>query len=57
MAEKDYYSVLGVSRDASQEEIKRAYRQLARTYHPDVNSEPDAEERFKEINGAYEVLS
>ncbi|HOS80547.1 MAG TPA: molecular chaperone DnaJ [Anaerolineae bacterium] len=57
MAEKDYYSVLGISRDASQEEIKKAYRQLARTYHPDVNSDPGAEEHFKEINGAYEVLS
>jgi molecular chaperone DnaJ len=57
MADKDYYSVLGVSRDASPEEIKKAYRQLARKFHPDVSSEADAEERFKEINGAYEVLS
>ena len=54
---RDYYEVLGVSRDASQEEIKRAYRQLARKFHPDVSSEPDAEERFKEVNSAYEVLS
>ncbi len=55
--DRDYYEVLGVSRDASQEEIKRAYRQLARKYHPDVNSEADAEENFKEVNAAYEVLS
>ncbi|MFN2108896.1 MAG: molecular chaperone DnaJ [Anaerolineae bacterium] len=54
---RDYYEVLGVSRDASQEEIKRAYRQLARKFHPDVSSEQDAEERFKEVNSAYEVLS
>ncbi|CDM94139.1 MULTISPECIES: molecular chaperone DnaJ [Limnospira] len=53
----DYYDVLGVSRDADKEEIKRAYRRLARKYHPDVNKEPGAEERFKEINRAYEVLS
>ncbi|MBC6477697.1 MAG: molecular chaperone DnaJ [Hormoscilla sp. GM7CHS1pb] len=53
----DYYEVLGVSRDADKEEIKRAYRRLARKYHPDVNKEQGAEERFKEINRAYEVLS
>lgn len=53
----DYYDILGVSRDADKEEIKRAYRRLARKYHPDVNKEPGAEERFKEINRAYEVLS
>ena len=53
----DYYEMLGVSRDADKEEIKRAYRRLARKYHPDVNKEEGAEERFKEINRAYEVLS
>lgn len=54
---RDYYEVLGISRDADKEEIKRAYRRLARKYHPDVNKEDGAEERFKEINRAYEVLS
>ncbi|GIX22579.1 MAG: curved DNA-binding protein [Gammaproteobacteria bacterium] len=56
MAKKDYYEILGVPRDASQEDIKRAYRRLARKYHPDVSKEPDAEARFKEIGEAYEVL-
>jgi molecular chaperone DnaJ len=54
---RDYYETLGISRDADQEEIKRAYRRLARKYHPDVNKESGAEETFKEINRANEVLS
>ncbi|MCX7902099.1 MAG: DnaJ domain-containing protein, partial [Burkholderiaceae bacterium] len=53
---RDYYEVLGVSRDASAEEIKRAWRKLARKYHPDVSKEPDAERRMKEVNEAFEVL-
>ncbi len=53
---KDYYEIMGVKRDASQDEIKRAYRKLARKYHPDVSKEPDAEARFKEVGEAYEVL-
>lgn len=53
----DYYEILGVARDANKDELKRAYRRLARKYHPDVNKEAGAEERFKEINRAYEVLS
>lgn len=57
MASRDYYEVLGVNRTASADELKSAFRNLARQYHPDVNKSPDAEERFKEINEAYAVLS
>jgi curved DNA-binding protein len=54
---RDFYEVLGLRRDASAEEIQRAYRKLARTYHPDVNKSPEAEEKFKEVSEAYDVLS
>jgi curved DNA-binding protein len=53
----DFYQILGVPRDASQDDIQRAYRKLARTYHPDVNHDPGAEDRFKEASEAYDVLS
>jgi curved DNA-binding protein len=56
MEYKDYYKILGVSRNASQDEIKQAYRKKARQYHPDVSQEKNAEQRFKEIGEAYEVL-
>src|SRR3954471_20806061 len=54
---RDYYATLGVAQDAGPDEIKRAYRRLARELHPDVNPDPGAQERFKEISVAYEVLS
>jgi curved DNA-binding protein len=56
MAYQDYYAVLEVSRDASQEDVQRSYRKLARKYHPDVSKEPNAEEKFKILGQAYEVL-
>ena len=56
MQYKDYYQVMGVARDATQDQIKQAYRRLARKYHPDVSKEKDAEVRFKELGEAYEVL-
>lgn len=56
MAKKDYYEVLGISKNADASEIKKAYRKMAKKYHPDANDSPDAEEKFKEIQEAYEVL-
>lgn len=57
MSKKDYYETLGVDKDASVDEVKKAYRKLARKYHPDVNKEANAEEKFKEVKDAYDVLS
>lgn len=58
MAEKDYYKILGISKESSQDEIKKAFRQLARKYHPDVNQgNKEAEEKFKEVNEAFQILS
>lgn len=57
MKYKDYYKILGVNRDASETEIKSAYRKLARKYHPDVNKDKEAAQKFKDVNEAYEVLS
>src|SRR5438094_7391025 len=54
---KDYYKTLGVPKNASTVDIKKAYRKLARQYHPDVNKKPEAEKKFKEVNEAHEVLS
>ena len=54
---RDYYEVLELSKDATEQDIKKAFRRLAMKYHPDRNKEPDAEEKFKEINEAYAVLS
>src|SRR3990167_6141241 len=52
----DYYNILGVSKNASQQEIKKAYKDLAKKYHPDISKEPNAEEKFKEVQQAYSVL-
>lgn len=57
MSKRDYYEVLGINKNASEEEIKKAYRKLARQYHPDVNKEPDAETKFKDVKEAYDTLS
>ena len=54
---RDYYEILGLSKDSSVEDIKKTYRKLALQYHPDRNKEPGAEEKFKEISEAYAVLS
>src|SRR6056297_2867821 len=56
MQYKDYYKILGVDRNAEKDEIRKAYRKLARKFHPDVNKSADAEQKYKDINEAYEVL-
>ena len=55
MSKRDYYEVLGLDKSASSEDIKRAYRKLAKKYHPDVSTEKDAEAKFKEVQEAYDV--
>ena len=57
MSKRDYYEVLGVNRNSTPSEIMKAFRRMARKYHPDVNKAPEAEEKFKEINEAHDVLS
>src|SRR3989337_2877447 len=57
MSKRDYYDVLGVSRNSGKDEMKQAYRKLALKYHPDRNKTPEAEEKFKEISEAYAILS
>ncbi len=57
MSKRDYYEILGIQKNASADEIKSAFRRLARQYHPDVSKEAEAEEKFKEINEAYGILS
>ena len=56
MPDQDYYSILGVARNVNDEEIRKAFRKKAMEFHPDRNKSPDAEEKFKEINEAYQVL-
>ena len=56
MADKDYYKILGVDRNATRDDIKRAYKTLAKKYHPDLNKEKDAEQKFKEVNEAATIL-
>jgi len=57
MEYKDYYKILGINKSSSADDIKKAYRKLARKYHPDTNKDQDAENKFKEVNEAYQVLS
>ena len=57
MEKRDYYEILGVKKDASKEELKKTYRKLVKKHHPDVSKEEDAEEKFREVQEAYETLS